>query len=143
MKWSGGINDSIYGKGMLVDNEAVLFCMEALEALWKATGDDKWRRAAYLAAQHNASWIVQWDVPLPPGPPCNAMGSGPRGWRLRHMRSWVLCTPFCPTRLAHLSGGRPEGARPSARRHSRALLLGLQPNSRSLGGRLGLCRPGA
>ena len=67
VRWSGGIHDSIYGKGMLVDNESVLYCMEAMDALWKMTGDQKWRQVAYSAAQQCASWVVQWDVPLPTG----------------------------------------------------------------------------
>lgn len=67
VRWSGGIHDSIYGKGMLVDNESVLFCMEGLESLWQATGDERWRSAALLAAKYCGSWVYLWDVPLPTG----------------------------------------------------------------------------
>jgi hypothetical protein len=66
VKFNGGIHDSIYAKGQLIDNESIYFPMIALLALYKATKDEYFLRGAYDAAKLNASWTVLWDVPLPP-----------------------------------------------------------------------------
>lgn len=67
IKFNGGIHDSIYAKGQLIDNESIYFPMIALLAVYKATKDDYFLQGAYDAAKLNASWTVLWDVPLPPG----------------------------------------------------------------------------
>ncbi|GGG08605.1 hypothetical protein [Paenibacillus abyssi] len=65
IKFNGGIHDSIYAKGQLIDNESIYFPMIALLALYKATKDQYFLEGAHDAAKLNASWTVLWDVPLP------------------------------------------------------------------------------
>jgi hypothetical protein len=65
IKFNGGIHDSIYAKGQLIDNESIYFPMISLLALYKATQDEYFLQGAYDAAKLNASWTVLWDVPLP------------------------------------------------------------------------------
>jgi hypothetical protein len=66
VKFNGGIHDSIYAKGQLIDNESIYFPMIALLALYKATKDEYFLKGAHDAGKLNASWTVLWDVPLPP-----------------------------------------------------------------------------
>lgn len=66
IKFNGGIHDSIYAKGQLIDNESIYFPMIALLALYKATKEDYFLQGAHDAGKLNASWTVLWDVPLPP-----------------------------------------------------------------------------
>ncbi|EXX84955.1 hypothetical protein BG53_04545 [Paenibacillus darwinianus] len=66
IKFNGGIHDSIYAKGQLIDNESIYFPMIGLLALYKATKDPYFLQGAHDAAKLNASWTVLWDVPLPP-----------------------------------------------------------------------------
>lgn len=66
VRFNGGIHDSIYAKGQLIDNESIYFPMIALLALYKATNDDYYLEGAHHAARINASWTCLWDVPLPP-----------------------------------------------------------------------------
>ena len=67
VKFNGGIHDSIYSKGQLVDNESILFPMFGLYALYKVTGDDDFWQGALDAAHIFATWTCLWDVPLPSG----------------------------------------------------------------------------
>ncbi|PZE22836.1 hypothetical protein [Paenibacillus xerothermodurans] len=67
IKFNGGIHDSIYAKGQLIDNESIYFPMIGLLALYKATQDPYFLQGAHDASKLNASWTVLWDVPLPPG----------------------------------------------------------------------------
>jgi hypothetical protein len=66
IKFNGGIHDSIYAKGQLIDNESIYFPMIGLLALYKATKDEYFLQGAHDAGKLNASWTVLWDVPLPP-----------------------------------------------------------------------------
>lgn len=65
VRFNGGIHDSIYAKGQLIDNESIYFPMIALLALYKATREEYFLKGAHDAARINASWTVLWDVPLP------------------------------------------------------------------------------
>ncbi len=65
IKFNGGIHDSIYAKGELVDNESIYFPMISLLALYKVTGDQYFLKGTHDAAKINATWTVLWDVPLP------------------------------------------------------------------------------
>lgn len=67
VRFNGGIHDSIYAKGQLIDNESIYFPMIGLLALYRITKDHDFLQGAYDAAKMNASWTVLWDVPLPPG----------------------------------------------------------------------------
>jgi hypothetical protein len=68
VKHNGGIHDSIYAKPQLVDHESIYFCCHALLALYedKQVGGSYFLEGAIRAAQLSASWIILWDVPLPP-----------------------------------------------------------------------------
>lgn len=66
VKCNGGIHDSMYVKGQLIDNEGVLYPMLGLLALYKGVGDDYYLQGAINAAWLFASWVCLWDVPLPP-----------------------------------------------------------------------------
>ncbi len=61
----GGIHDSIFEKGVLVDNESMLYAMLAMNELYKATGSEYYLNAAKRGAVQFASWIYLWDIPLP------------------------------------------------------------------------------
>jgi len=67
VKFCGGIHDSMYVKGQLIDNEGLLFAMTGLLALSKEVGGDFFRQGAINAARLFASWICLWDIPLPAG----------------------------------------------------------------------------
>lgn len=66
VRFNGGVHDSIYTKGQLIDNESILYPMFAMLALYKATGEDIFLDGAIDAARFCASWVCLWDVPLPP-----------------------------------------------------------------------------
>ncbi|MCJ7840698.1 hypothetical protein MUB24_07205 [Lederbergia sp. NSJ-179] len=66
IKFNGGIHDSIYAKGQLIDNESIYFPMISLFAIYKATGDIYYLNGAHDAARINGTWTCLWDVPLPP-----------------------------------------------------------------------------
>ena len=68
-KHNGGIHDSIYALPQLVDHESIHFCCRAMLALYDdATvgGSSYFLTGAIRAAQLSASWILLWDIPLPP-----------------------------------------------------------------------------
>lgn len=65
VKFNGGIHDSIYAKGQLIDHESILFPMLALYDLYKVTEDEYFLKGAHDAARIAASWTCLWDVPLP------------------------------------------------------------------------------
>jgi len=63
----GGIHDSIFEKGVLVDNESTLYAMIAMNEMYKLTGNIYYLSAARRAAILFSSWIYLWDLPLPTG----------------------------------------------------------------------------
>lgn len=65
VKFNGGIHDSIYSKGQLIDNESILFPMFGLYDLYKVTGDEDFWQGALDASRLFASWTCLWDVPFP------------------------------------------------------------------------------
>lgn len=65
VKFNGGIHDSIYAKGQLIDNEGILFPMVGLYELYKVTKDKIFLEGAVSAAKIFATWTCLWDVPLP------------------------------------------------------------------------------
>ena len=67
VKYNGGVHDSIYRKGQLIDNESMLYPMFGMLSLYKATGEKLFLDGAIDAAHFCASWVCLWDVPLPEG----------------------------------------------------------------------------
>ncbi len=67
VRFCGGVHDSIYAKGQLIDNESILYPMFGMLSLYLATQKPEYLRAAHLAARYTASWVCLWDVPLPEG----------------------------------------------------------------------------
>lgn len=67
VRFNGGVQDSLYRKAQLVDNEGVLFPMLGLWALNGATGRRDMFEGALAAARLFATWTWLWDVPLPEG----------------------------------------------------------------------------
>lgn len=65
VKYNGGVHDSIYRKGQLIDNESMLYPMLGQLYLYKATGKQIFFDGAVDAARFYASWVCLWDVPLP------------------------------------------------------------------------------
>ncbi len=65
VKYNGGVHDSIYRKGQLIDNESMLYPMFGMLALYKATKEQIFLDGAVDAAHFCASWVCLWDVPLP------------------------------------------------------------------------------
>lgn len=65
VKYSGGIHDSIYAKGPLIDHESIYYIMVGLLQLYKITNEDLFIQGAIEAARISASWSRLWDVPLP------------------------------------------------------------------------------
>ena len=47
------------------DKEACILALEAYLALFAATGEHVWLRAAEMAAQFCETWIILWDIPMP------------------------------------------------------------------------------
>lgn len=66
VRHNGGIHDSIYAKPQLIDHESIYFCCRALLSLHKAVGGEYFFDGVVRAAKLSASWIMLWDVPLPP-----------------------------------------------------------------------------
>ena len=67
MKFNGGVHDSIYSKGELIDNESILYPMFGMLSLYDETGAERYLDGAVKAARIFASWVCLWDVPLPEG----------------------------------------------------------------------------
>lgn len=65
VKFNGGVHDSIYSKGQLIDNESILYPMFGMLSLYEATKKDIYLEGAVAAAHLNASWVCLWNVPLP------------------------------------------------------------------------------
>ncbi|WP_143530105.1 hypothetical protein [Massiliimalia massiliensis] len=63
----GGIHDSIFEKGVLVDNESTLYAMLAMNELYKITKNEYYLRYAHRGAVQFASWMYLWDIPQPTG----------------------------------------------------------------------------
>lgn len=80
IRFNGGIHDSIYAKPQLVDGESIIFCMQALMRLHRATGEGRYLAGARRAADLVATWIVLWDAPLPEGSTLQRFGFRSTGW---------------------------------------------------------------
>lgn len=80
VRHNGGIHDSIYAKPQLIDHESIYFCCRALLYLYEATGSEYFRTGAVCAGQLSASWILLWDVPLPPTSTLARQGFRSTGW---------------------------------------------------------------
>lgn len=65
VRFNGGVHDSIYAKGQLIDNESILYPMFGMLSLYEATRRKDFLDAAVRAAHYYASWVCLWDVPLP------------------------------------------------------------------------------
>lgn len=65
VKYNGGVHDSMYRKGQLIDNESMLYPMFGMLALYKATGEKMFLDGAIDSAHFCASWVCLWDIPLP------------------------------------------------------------------------------
>ena len=65
VRYNGGIHDSIYAKGQLIDNESMLYPMFGMLALYKATNEQVFLDGAIDAAHFCSSWVCLWDIPLP------------------------------------------------------------------------------
>lgn len=66
VKYNGGVHDSIYAKGQLIDNESILYPMFGMLSLYEATKEEDFLDGTIKAAHMNASWVCLWNVPLPP-----------------------------------------------------------------------------
>lgn len=66
VKYGGGIHDSIYAKGVLIDHESIFYVMVGLLHLYKATGENEFLKGAHDAARITATWTKLWDVPFDP-----------------------------------------------------------------------------
>lgn len=65
VRFSGGVHDSIYAKGELIDNESILYPMFGMLSLYEETKEEVWLEGAVRAARFYASWVCLWKVPLP------------------------------------------------------------------------------
>ena len=65
VRYNGGVHDSIYAKGQLIDNESMLYPMCGMLSLYCATGKQVFLDGAVDAAHFCASWVCLWDIPLP------------------------------------------------------------------------------
>ena len=65
VRFNGGVHDSIYSKGQLIDNESILYPMFGMLSLYHATKKQIFLEGAIDAAHFYASWVCLWDVPLP------------------------------------------------------------------------------
>lgn len=65
VKFNGGVHDSIYAKGQLIDNESILYPMLGMLSLYEATKEETFLDGAVKAARFYASWVCLWKVPLP------------------------------------------------------------------------------
>lgn len=66
VRFNGGVHDSIYAKGQLIDNESILYPMFGMLSLYEATKEKIFLDNAIKAAHFYASWVCLWNVPLPP-----------------------------------------------------------------------------
>lgn len=66
VRFNGGVHDSIYAKGQLIDNESILYPMFGMLSLYEATKEKVFLDSAIKAARFYASWVCLWNVPLPP-----------------------------------------------------------------------------
>lgn len=80
VKHNGGIHDSIYAKPQLIDHESIYFCCRALLSLYEDTKSAYFRTGAIHAAQLSASWVLLWDIPLPPKSTLARHGFRSTGW---------------------------------------------------------------
>lgn len=80
VRHNGGIHDSIYAKPQLIDHESIYFCCRALLCLYETTGSEYFRTGAIRAGQLSASWILLWDIPLPPDSTLARQGFRSTGW---------------------------------------------------------------
>jgi hypothetical protein len=67
VRFNGGILDSVFTQGMLIDNEGIAFPLFAQLALFRAVGGEFFREGAIKAARLYATYGYLWDVPMPPG----------------------------------------------------------------------------
>lgn len=67
VKFNGGVHDSIYAKGQLIDNESILYPMLGMLSLYEVTKEKIFLEGAVRAAHYNAAWVCLWNVPLPKG----------------------------------------------------------------------------
>ncbi len=65
VRFNGGVHDSIYAKGQLIDNESILYPMFGMLSLYEVTKDEEFLEGAVRAAHFHASWACLWNVPLP------------------------------------------------------------------------------
>lgn len=65
VKFNGGVHDSIYAKGQLIDNESILYPMFGMLSLYEETNQPYFLEEAHKAARLTASWVCLWNVPLP------------------------------------------------------------------------------
>ncbi len=65
VKFSGGVHDSIYAKGELIDNESILYPMFGMLSLYEETKKEEYLEGAVRAAHYYASWVCLWKIPLP------------------------------------------------------------------------------
>ncbi len=65
VRFNGGVHDSIYAKGQLIDNESILYPMFGMLSLYEATKESIFLEGASKAAHFYASWVCLWNVPLP------------------------------------------------------------------------------
>ena len=80
MKFNGGIHDSIYAKPQLVDGESIIFAMQALLSLYRATKSADYLDGAQRAGRLVVTWVCLWDVPLPPRSTLARFGFRSTGW---------------------------------------------------------------
>lgn len=86
VRFCGGVHDSIYAKGELIDNESILYPMFAMLSLYEETGEKQFLDGAHKAARFFASWVCLWDVPLP-----EKSTLGKRGFRSVGMGACDTC----------------------------------------------------
>lgn len=65
VRFNGGVHDSIYAKGQLIDNESILYPMFGMLSLYEETKKTCYLEEAHKAARLTASWVCLWNVPLP------------------------------------------------------------------------------
>lgn len=65
VRFNGGVHDSIYAKGELIDNESILYPMLGMLSLYEETKKELYLEGALKAAHYYASWVCLWNVPLP------------------------------------------------------------------------------
>ena len=66
VRFNGGVHDSIYAKGQLIDNEGILYPMFGMLSLYEELKEEIFLEGAVKAARLHASFVCLWKVPLPP-----------------------------------------------------------------------------